>query len=401
MPVKRSNYRIVILHDRRDAEYRLLRDAIFLEASALSGGRAQIEVTHDASFSLNPPGMGDPATAFVFIGSVTGAASLALEEAGHRCRAHLVPTLPVLVGKSASVDSQIPPALRSLNAVKVESSVSGPNSYSSVALKILSLVGLGEIDRRIFLSYRQADASLLADQLRRELIDSGWDVFLDRFSVPPGEDFQRRLDTELADKAFVLLLETRSATNSVWVEHEIVFAQSRKLGLLSLRLPGTSDSELFPGLDPGYRISLPVASFRGSGPRTRLKLVDLRALIQELEERHTLAYNLRRESAMLECSEELRRAGYKVSVLAEWSLLGEKTGRREVVHVTARSPEPTDLRVVDRIRLANRVTSVPTRGWVIHPMEDVNDSRSSLMAWLSSRRPLDTSPVMTFYARLT
>ncbi|WP_345069511.1 toll/interleukin-1 receptor domain-containing protein [Leifsonia kafniensis] len=295
-----------------------------------------------------------------------------------------------------TLQSQLPPELHALNATKW----SYGTSADHLASQILRLVGLAEDERRLFVSYRQVDAAKLADQLRHELIDAGWDVFLDRFSIPPGADFQRRLDKELAEKAFVLLLETPTASGSPWVEHEIAFALQRRLGLMSLTLPDTRDSELYPALDSSARFRIGESDVVGAAPEYVLTKEAIRKVVEEVEQRHAAAYSLRRESAMLEASEELRRCGYLVRPLGEWTLVAEKSDRREVVFVTARAPEASDLRTVAQLRALQKPYVLPTRGWIVHPTEDIDTDRSSLIRWLSRHRQISSTPVMLLAKRV-
>src|SRR5205823_14119402 len=73
---------------------------------------------------------------------------------------------------------------------------------------ILSRAGLTTDEHRVFISYRRVETQPLAEQLFDRLTHEGFEVFLDRFSIDPGLDFQRRLHQELADKAMVVLLES-------------------------------------------------------------------------------------------------------------------------------------------------------------------------------------------------
>src|SRR5258708_26498777 len=55
--------------------------------------------------------------------------------------------------------------------------------------------------------------------LFRSLARARFDVFLDRFSVPPGEDFQQRLDRDVGDKAFIVVIESPGLRSSRSEEH--------------------------------------------------------------------------------------------------------------------------------------------------------------------------------------
>lgn len=61
---------------------------------------------------------------------------------------------------------------------------------------VFSRVGLTPDEHRVFVSYRRVESQPLADQLFDRLSREGFDVFLDRFSIEAGIDFQRRLNAQ-------------------------------------------------------------------------------------------------------------------------------------------------------------------------------------------------------------
>ena len=79
---------------------------------------------------------------------------------------------------------------------------------------------------------------------------------MDRFSVEPGVDFQRRLDEDLGDKAFLLLLESENLIESRWVRHEILYALSNRIETLALTLPGMSRDKKVSVIDDAFRQQL-------------------------------------------------------------------------------------------------------------------------------------------------
>ena len=107
-----------------------------------------------------------------------------------------------------------------------------------------------------------------------------FDVFLDRFAVEPGVDFQRRLDEDLGDKAFVLLLESPELRQSRWVRHEILYAHSRRIEILALTLPGTASSELVPTIDDAFRLRLDPSDLSDDGT---LSLDGLALVLDKIE----------------------------------------------------------------------------------------------------------------------
>jgi hypothetical protein len=131
---------------------------------------------------------------------------------------------------------------------------------------ILARGGLTNADQRVFISYRRLETQPLADQLFDALTHEGFDVFVDRFTVPPGVDFQMRLDQELADKSMVILLESHGVPESKWTQHEIDFAKRYRLGLASLKMPDVSSP--LPSIDKDYRFTLEKVHFEKGSSTT-------------------------------------------------------------------------------------------------------------------------------------
>jgi hypothetical protein len=98
--------------------------------------------------------------------------------------------------------------------------------------------GLGLGAFRVFISYRRDDCATFAEQLFDALSREIFDVYLDRFRTLPGTNFVERIRSELADKACVVLLDSRGVALSPWVEGEYAFARLYKLGLMAIDLPG-------------------------------------------------------------------------------------------------------------------------------------------------------------------
>jgi hypothetical protein len=356
-----------------------------------------LEVTTDATILDSSSAPDDPSTAVVVLSKGPATASdAAIAAAVGRARRRLIAVLPVFDPSGPQFGQQVPSALHPINGFPW----SPGDPARSLAACLLRLVGLAESDRRVFLSYRRTDGTQLANQLRYALADAGWDVFLDKFSVPPGVDFQQRLDRELADKAFVLLLETPDATGSPWVEHEVAFALRRRLGLMSLALPDTPAHALYGSIDPAFRRQLGTSDVVGPSGDRALGSGALDDLLEEIDQRHASAFAFRREALMYESSDEMTALGYRVEPIGQWTLLAEMGSNREVVLNTARAPEPVDLREIDLLRRQFKRPGTATRGWIVHPTEDIDDDRSSLLAWLCARRLIWPSPVMLLAGRM-
>ncbi len=166
--------------------------------------RASLDVLRGTAALADLQDPDGPPTVAVVLGAGSATAKDAsIAAAVAACQQALVPVLGVCTDVRR-YQRQIPPPLWPVNG-RAWPQGTPPDALSAVVLQV---VGLADTDRRVFLSHCRSDGSALAEQLRTALADERWDVFLDRFSVPPADGFQERIDRELADKAFVLLLET-------------------------------------------------------------------------------------------------------------------------------------------------------------------------------------------------
>lgn len=397
MPVPVANYRIAILTSDRQADADQLAQAVRERANRSGSMRIDIEVNSSTDFVHEPVGPRDPTTVIIILSAGRSTADDPdVMAAAEYCLNNFVPILPVYDPGAGKYENQIPAILHPINGTAWRP---GGNA-ESIAEKALILAGISEEDQRIFISYRQVDGAAIADQLRESLVNERWDVFLDRFSIPPGVDFQKRLDRELADKAFVLLLETPRLAESRWVEHEISFALQRRMGFMSLTSPETSGSQLFPAIDEAWRHRLHSQDIVGTGAAARLTDHALEEAVLAIAERHAAAVSLRRQNTMLDASAEMSSLGYQVSAVDQWGLLGVKGDKREVALVTARAPEATDMRTLDSLRRRHHIRGSRTRGWVVHPTEDVDADRVSLLKWMAKRRLIRPTPLMLMAERM-
>jgi hypothetical protein len=308
----------------------------------------------------------------------------------------VLPVLPV-VRRDADVFAVLPELLRPLNAVAWE------RDGTTVAGHALRLLGLTEPERRLFLSYRRHEASSLALQLREHLSRRSFDVFLDRFSVPPAADFQRRIDIELSDKAFVLLLESPSAVGSQWVQHEVAYALSHGIALLALSLPETQDDDRFPAVDDAFRLPLDarqlVAAEQGVGPHDRVLDSDgLAAVLDAVEDRYARQLRRRRTALLGSLEQWLSDAdGDPQPTADEWGLAADHPAAGPGVFlITPRAPRPAELRRLDDLRAAHAgVDGASVDGYLVFaaPAQDPDDER--LIDWITDQRPLTTHPHMS------
>ncbi|MDJ0899797.1 MAG: toll/interleukin-1 receptor domain-containing protein [Xenococcus sp. MO_188.B8] len=139
-----------------------------------------------------------------------------------------------LVKDIEQANELIPATLRKVNALSLNNSY----SFKSVAITLILRLLTTYEKRKLFISYSRKDSAKLADQIWEALSKRGFQVFLDLYSIQQGVvDFQERIETELSNMDFLLLIESPNALQSKWVEYEILFALKQRMGLLSLSWP--------------------------------------------------------------------------------------------------------------------------------------------------------------------
>lgn len=320
----------------------------------------------------------------LYLGDVAAAADAPILDVLEDARTRAFGVLPV-VHDLAQVKRDIPALLQRLNAM------SWDDDRDRVVEAVLIQLGIAERERKLFLSYRRQETSALALQLRRELGDRSYDVFLDRFSVPPGDDFQLRLDIELADKAFVLLLESESASESPWVEHEVSYALSHRLAMLALTLPNAQPDARFAAIDDAFRRVLKESDLTGTAGAVDRELTPtaLAKILREVELRHAHQIRARRRDLLGSVEEWLDRVGGAYRPVADWALASvDPRGAEQVWLVTPRAPVPADLREVDLLRQG---VGAHCKGVVVHETPVLDRNHQALIEWITDSRPLDTT----------
>jgi hypothetical protein len=251
---------------------------------------------------------------------------------------------------------------------------------------------------RVFVSYRRLETLPIALQLFDRLTHDGFEVFLDRFSIPPGYDFQRRLNEELEDKSMVVLLESRNLRVSRWTQHEIDFAKRHRLGLATIRMPDVEDEEAIPSTTIGPRLKLHdpedfVGSFREvpdplqgellvkEWPAVR-KEVENR-LVGEIKSAHAEALFRRRHRLRTDLVEALRAEGIEAPYSAVGPLHVSHPPDEHIVWVTTRPPEVDDFRSLHAVDTL-RKKSAGSRGLIVGPQAAQEPDRKQRLGWLET-----------------
>lgn len=317
----------------------------------------------------------DVASHPVVIVAVEGADSLSKHdlETVNKALGSAVPVLPVLCGNTRFED--LAPPLSMINGVEW-------SNPEQVVQQIVRLLGMAESDRKLFLSYKRTDSEAVAFQLRYALQDRGFDVFLDRYAIPPAVDFQDRLDVELSDKAFVLLLEGPTTSESEWVRHEVTYALRQHISLVALTLPGVQRAQMVDSVPDELRIRPEAPDVVTEDGRTRLTDECLSGVLIRLEWEHARRLRRHRQQLVDTLSDWLRQSGHEVALLPGWTLVATGGPNDGVYLITPRAPTPEDLRRVDRAR---QEVDGQLGAIVAHNPELVDGARRELIVWIAGR----------------
>ena len=374
-----SSYRIAIVHSGLDDFAGDIVSGVRCVSKTILRSESFLEFTDSIVTDL------DASVLVVYLGSKTGRTDARVGELLRQALDEGLPILPIVRDSEAGgIHEKIPSVIALLNAVDW-------TSNRAVALtSILRILGLVEEECKVFLSYVRRESTPIALQLHRALVETQFDVFLDRFAVPPGANFQKQLDEDLGDKAFVVLLESSELRSSQWVQHEIAYAHSHRISVLALTLPGVPERELVPTIDDAFRFRLYDEDV--VRPHGKLKATSLKKIVDRIEMAHAGALRRRREQLLGSLIDSLQHDGCQCHPVDDWTVLSTADDRvATVFHVTPRRPQPEDLRVLDRV---SRGMSKGIEGdgtfcaTVAHDVEHMPDQHRRLLTWISEPRQL-------------
>jgi hypothetical protein len=384
----RAVHRLVVLHEGEDAWAGEVTQAVIEVGRRITqrGDLVRPSTLGEALADATSPAL------VVVLANAAAAGSARLAADVERARAATFAVLPV-ARSLEGVQALLPESLHVINALQWSGS-------DEAGQRIAAMLGLIEDERKLFLSYRRIEAEGLALQLRRALADRGFDVFLDRFSVPPGADFQKRLTQELADKSFVLLLETATAQGSDWVQWEVSYAVDHHIPVLALSLPGADPDGKFGVLDDAFRRV--VGEQELTAPMSAAAELDgpsLGAVLDEVEAQAAKGLRRRRTQLLASTSMALMAAQVPRRPLDGWALLAEPDGRAPVAYmITPRAPVPADLRALDRLRDGTGLAGC--EGRLVHGIADRDRETRELLDWITTGRPLATVWITDLQAEL-
>jgi hypothetical protein len=266
----------------------------------------------------------------------------------------------------------VPNELLTINGAEQRNSNSDVSAIANIALENL---GLLRQDRRLFISYRRADSSAVALQLRHLLEARGYDAFLDTHSVPTGDPFQEVLWQRLADSDLLLLLDSPNFLKSRWTKEELAQAEALTVGILQIVWPGHTPA---PYTDLCERIYLSGADFKG-------KLLKRNALAKAavgVENLRARCLAARHNNLVREFCDAAATIGIKTAVQPERYVLAELKDGRRVAAIPA-------VGVPDALRYHEASVRFPGGGKTVDEAVLVYDHRGLRPAWSAFLEWLD------------
>ncbi len=108
------------------------------------------------------------------------------------------------------------------------------DAFVNYALEALRLM---RQNRKLFISYRRSDSTVIANQLFDALVRCNYDVFLDTYSIGAAKNFQEELHHRLSDCDILIQLYTKEFKASEWCLEEITAANQKQIGVIELVWP--------------------------------------------------------------------------------------------------------------------------------------------------------------------
>lgn len=281
----------------------------------------------------------------------------------------------------------VPKELLPINGAELRDSDLG--AIANVALENLRLL---RQDRRLFISYRRADSSTVALQLRHLLEARGYDAFLDTHSVPLGDPFQEVLWQRLADSDLLLLLDSPNFLKSRWTKEELAQAEALTVGILQIIWPGHTPA---PYTDLCERIYLGNGDFKGKSLRKSV-LAKIAARVESLRARCLAA---RHNNLVREFCDAAATIGVKTAVQSERFVLADLKNGRRVAAIPA-------VGVPDALRYHEASVRFPSGGKtadeavLVYDHRGLRPSWSAFLEWLDQFLPVKAIRVTMVAARL-
>lgn len=372
------------------------------DARSLIGALETADTGKHLAIQQSWGGTGKPDLLVVFSATPTSGGSSLITAAADAAQLRDVPVIYVF-DPALDFKDQAPECLHLINGFPL--SVGRPQV--GLASLILRLTGVDERERRVFLSYKRTHGQRMAKQLRRRLSDEGWSVFIDKFNIEPGANFQKELFRDMDGRSLLLVIESPETRESRWVDDEIAFAHTHGIGMQALKLPSvSSNASVLDRFPSSLSIQLTAEQTKGSPTNPKLRSTHVKDLVGKLQSVHTRTYQMRREDLLYSATAMMQNLGLTVTAGPEETLIGSPDPKKSadpsewVVAVTVRRPSLRDLHRI-RAGMDARAGQGSLRGYLVHRVVDPDDGYFATLEWLAGPHNIEVMPVSMFASRVS
>lgn len=286
--------------------------------------------------------------------------------------------------------TQIPKELRNINGFEL----SNNNDIEKLVSCILEGLSLLRLSRRLFISYKRDESSIVAIQLFEQLEKNGFDVFLDTHSIRPGEPFQEELWHRMADTDVVVLLNTPGFLKSDWTTQELAKANSMSIGILQVIWPTHK-------LERDAELSIPLqlsdADFGNSifkDPKSYLTSNAISNIVSQVESLRARSLASRQDNIITEFIASSNRVGKIADLQSEKFITVKKSDGKELVIIpTVGVPQAFTYNQSEE--LVARIKSKNVAGvYLLFDHRNIREKWIKHLDWLDNYLPVKTIKIV-------
>jgi len=293
-----------------------------------------------------------------------------------------------LVSSVDRVHAEIPPSLRSINALELGQNGEGLERLATLVLELFRLL---RKERRLFISYKRIDSQAFAERLYDMLDARGFDVFIDVRSVPPAVDFQSELWHRMSDSDVVVLIDTPGFRESRWTTEELAKANATNIQILHLLWPGQKE-DTTSSFSHFMRLSKSDFSCLGLslGQGKRVKEKALTRICDEAERLRARAIAARYRYLIDNFCNTAKDLGLVAAVQPQqWIDVSGHKLKQPLVVVPAVGV-PTSSRINEIFNSLKNSVSNTQDVWIIYDNRGILDTWLKHLDWLDMHLPLKT-----------
>ncbi len=377
-----ANYLVYIFHENCDEWAVLIKEAFKNELHRFNINDT-INIEEDLqNFNENLLKVKKPSIC-IYLGTIEGRDSSVCQDAIESTLSRRIPIIPV-VRDLSKINECLPKSLCSINAFLWN----GESSAETLIRRVLEILGLTEKDRKVFICYRRSEGLKMANQLFDNLSSRGFKVFLDRFDIKYGLNFNEEIIKALEEIAFLIVIESPEAYGSDGVLNEVMYALKHNMGLVFIRWPTTVHS--IPNTRSLPRINLTSDELESVGDFCQISSNRIDQIANELEFHHAKGLYLRKHQIIDSLITETLKSFPNYETIKSWVLLfkNEESEQKLLLGITPRLPLPIDLYQLDKIsRGLNSQGTIRTI--LVHSSENIPNDHRNLLEWIQNGHDLE------------